>query len=182
MSEPYIDLSFQQVEWCFLYSLWDMQTGGRLKPGVEGMYGREDPETGAPYLCHTEGRHEKTLRPLISRDYEASHVYPERLFLWGTDNRQEPVPFETLLAICKLVGLRGDGFWEPTFVHRGYVGGVATWRHALRSETNIGPGMYDAARKIEAKNEEWQVVRRGNLLNCMIYGEELEKLQAAMKA
>lgn len=155
MPETYHNVTIQDTEWGFLYGLPDLKNGGTLRPGEKYDFGRRDPETGEPYLYQIEGHDQNTGQALISRDYEASHVYSSKVFIWGWDDRNTPLEADVLYEYLTKMKVRTTGFWEPVRVHRGYTGGVATWHHALRSETNIGPGFHDVVKGLEPFIQEW---------------------------
>lgn len=150
------NLTFQETGWGFLYGLADLKNGGTARPGEKFMYGRQDPETEEPYLYTVEGKDPKTGAYKISRDYEASLVYPERLFVWGSDDdNKTPLSHSVLYDYLKQMGIRAEGFWEPVRLHRGYAGGEITWYHALRAHTDVGTTYYSEASKIRTMMEEW---------------------------
>lgn len=156
-------LNFWNGGWCYLYSLPDLGRGveedpetgetvlPRLEPGHAAKFGRTHPDTGAYYICLTQGTDPRTGKSKISRDYDASLVYPERVFVWGEDNDGEPMSREEVQEIVSLLGLRGKGFWEAVEIHHGYNRGQPTWHCALRAHTDMGVRWWDVCSKLSGE-------------------------------
>lgn len=99
------------------------------------------------YVAMSEGT--RNGRPLLSSGIIATPMYPERLFVWGRDEFDNPLSMHRLMEILKDVGIHsGADFWDACLVWRGYSKGYPTFRHALRGHTDRGPQWWDASQKL----------------------------------
>lgn len=148
--------------WCYLYSLPQLgKYPARQRPGAEGTYGRVEPETGAYYIALTEGRDPKTGAHLVARDSELSLVYPERLFVWGEDEKGDGLSAEALLGHLKALNIPAHAsYWEAVLRHTGYAyGGAAKFSRTLRADANLGVSWYSLSHKLQEKDlpKGWQM-------------------------
>lgn len=153
-----MQIQFIHTGWCYLYSLPDLKNGGTLEPGSPAAYGRTAPnQPSVYYVALPLGKRDGSW--LVHRDLELSMVYPERVFAWALDQNGKGVTDrEVLLEIFTAAGIRGDGFWEPVLIQRGWDKDGPTWHTALRSNTDNGPPWYDIQARVLAMNDgRWQV-------------------------
>lgn len=168
-----MNLTFLENAWCFLFSTPDLKNGGRHLPGVKDTYGRSDPETGAYYLYLTDGR--RAGQYVVSRDCEMSHVYSERVFVYGEDEHGVSVSDpEVLREKLKVMGFNCVHQWEHVILHRGWAQGATTWRHALRAHTDYGPRWYDVLTRLDKLEPPWQVVPTPGLQAADVYCPDSE--------
>jgi len=149
-----ITLSFASAGWCFLYKQYMLGSGkfGRPPGAFEAMYGAAESATDPlwpkddAYYCILAGNDGKGCYT-ISRDHQASAVYPERLFVWARDDNDEGMPRDKLIGFMKQMSFGGDpAWWKPCVIPRGWNRGKPTYDPALRAETNMGRCWWDICR------------------------------------
>jgi hypothetical protein len=145
-----MNLTFQEAAWCYVFAVPDYRTGKNYKPGAADTYGRVNPADGHYYTYLTEGLHQDrhgrfTGGHKVSRDLNLSFVYSERVFFAAEDDEGKAVDTAEGLyeQLARIKFYPPEGFWEPTWLFRGWSKGATAWRLALRAHTDIGPRWYN---------------------------------------
>ncbi len=146
----YAKIVFTHAMHAHLLQRYSLALHRHLDVGVPSTYGRQDPETGADYIClgtpQETGKHAGKVT--YSSDLVCGHFYPEAVIITGftLDKRkgrhgshEVPLTHEQLEAFKR--GFR-DTPAHRVMLPRGYEGGKPTWDNGIKYYPDMAPNWY----------------------------------------
>lgn len=152
-----MQLTFTYTGWSFIHRIHDLKNGGLCVPGDPATYGCTVPGSPHIYRLALPVGKGKNGNWLVTRGDDLSMIYPDRVFVYARDDKNEGITDrQVILDVFKEAGIRGDGFWEPVEIQRGWKNGFL-WDTALRSNTEFGPAWHDVRKSMHALAGKWQI-------------------------